>query len=266
MRIAACATVAVAGLAVATFAGGRVHAEQTRQPTRAELSTAAATAVAQRWERMPAGRLFPATIGYTTDLQTKETATRLGIDPRTACARALDGTLLRRAERDGCVAGLRAGYADQLGGSVYTLGILVFPDKAKASAFYAKVPVIGYPAAGLRALTVPGTAAARFGDAARQAAAVQVAGPYVVLAVAGYADGRPAHAADERRDSVFDPVSQLVTAIAAPLAKPVAVRCGTTGWACAITSHPDIPPPPPTLTQIRPDEMKTLNQIRAPAV
>ena len=265
MRIAACATVAVAGLAVATFAGGRVHAEQTRQPTRAELSTAAATAVAQRWERMPAGRLFPATIGYTTDLQTKETATRLGIDPRTACARALDGTLLRRAERDGCVAGLRAGYADQLGGSVYTLGILVFPDKAKASAFYAKVPVIGYPAAGLRALTVPGTAAARFGDAARQAAAVQVAGPYVVLAVAGYADGRPAHAADERRDSVFDPVSQLVTAIAAPLAKPVAVRCGTTGWACAITSHPDIPPPPPTLTQIRPDEMKTLNQIRAPA-
>ena len=147
MRIAACATVAVAGVAVATFAGGRVHAEQTRQPTRAELSTAAATAVAQRWERMPAGRLFPATIGYTTDLQTKETATRLGIDPRTACARALDGTLLRRAERDGCVAGLRAGYADQLGGSVYTLGILVFPDKAKASAFYAKVPVIGYPAA-----------------------------------------------------------------------------------------------------------------------
>ena len=265
MRIAACATVAVAGLAVATFAGGRVHAEQTRQPTRAELSTAAATGVAQRWERMPAGSVFPATIGYTTDLQTKETATRLGIDPRTACARVLDGTLLRRAERDGCVAGLRADYADQLAGSVYTLGILAFPDRAKASAFYAKVPVAGYPATGLHALTVPGTAAARFGDAARQAVAAQLAGPYVVLAVAGYTDGRPANTAGERRDSVFDPATQLVTAIAAPLAKPVAVRCGTTEWACAITSYPDIPAPPPTLAQIRPDEMKTLNQIRAPA-
>ena len=79
MRIAACATVAVAGLAVATFAGGRVYAEQTRQPTQAELSAAAATGVAQRWERVPAGGVFPATIGYATDLQTKETATRLGM-------------------------------------------------------------------------------------------------------------------------------------------------------------------------------------------
>ena len=185
MRIAACATVVMAGVAVATFAGGRVHAEQTRQPTGAELSTAAATGVAQRWERMPAGRVFPATIGYTTDLQTKEAATRLGIDPRTACSRALDGTLLRQAERDGCVAALRADYADQLAGSVYTLGIFAFPDKAKASAFYAKVPLVSYPATGLHALAVPGTAAAGFGDAARQAATAQLAGPYVVLAVAG---------------------------------------------------------------------------------
>ncbi len=132
--------------------------------------------------------------------------------------------------------------------------------------------MVSYPATGLRALAIPGTAAALFDDAARQASAAQLAGPYVVLAVAGYADGRPANAADERRDSVFDPASQLVSAVAAPLARPVTVRCGTTEWACGesgetgdgIQGIPDIPAPPPNLAQIRPDELKALDQIQAP--
>ena len=260
VRIAACATVAVAGLAVAGFAGSRAYAEQTRPPSPAELSVAATTGVAQRWERTPAGAIFPATIRYSTDLLTRETATRIGIGPGVACAEAVDGTLLSRAERDGCVAGLRADYADQLAGSVYTLGVLAFGSAAGASAFYARLPLTSYPAAGLRALAISGTPAALFGDAARQASAAQLAGPYVVLAVAGYADGRPANAAGERRDSVFDPASQLVSAVAAPLARPVTVRCGTAEWACSTS---DVPPPAPN--QIRPDEMKTLDQIQAPA-
>ena len=269
MRIAACVTAAVAGVAVAAFAGGQAYAEQTRQPTRAELSAAAADGAAQRWERLPAGQIFPAAIRYTTDLQTRETAIRVGIDPRTACAQAVDGTLLGAAERDGCVAGVRADYTDELAGSVYTVGVLAFPTVARADAFYASLPVAGYPATGLRALAVAGTAAALFGDAARQASTAQ-AGPYVVLAVGGYADGRPANAGDERRDSVFDPATQLVSAIAAPLARPVTVRCGTAEWACDVTGQggqgvPAIPPPPPNLAQIRPDEMKTLGQIQAPA-
>jgi subtilisin family serine protease len=273
VRIAACVTAAVAGVAVAAFAGGQAYAGQTRQPTRAELSAAAAAGVAQRWERVPAGQIFPAAIRYSTDLQTRETATRIGVDPRIACAQAVGGTLLGAAERDGCVAGVRADYTDQLAGSVYTVGILAFPTVAKADAFYASLPVAGYPPAGLRALAIPETAAALFDDAARQASTAQPAGPYVVLAVAGYADGRPANAGDERRDSVFDPASQLVSAIAAPLAKPVTVRCGTTEWACDMNGGqggqggqgvPAIPPPPPDLAQIRPEEMKTLGQIQAP--
>ena len=175
MRIAACVTAAVAGVAVATFAGGQAYAEQTRQPTRAELSAAAAAGVAQRWERLPAGQIFPAAIRYTTDLQTKETATRVGIDPRTDCAQAVDGTLLGAAERDGCVAGVRADYTDELAGSVYTVGVLAFPTVARADAFYASLPVAGYPATGLRALAIAGTAAALFDDAARQAATAQPA-------------------------------------------------------------------------------------------
>lgn len=262
VKLAACATVATAGLAVAILAAGRAHAEQVREPTPAELSAAAAVGVAQRWERTPAGKIFPASIGYSTDLMTKETASRVAINPQDACASAVDGTLRALAAHDGCVAGLRADYADQLRGSVYTLGVLAFGSPAGAASFYRQIPPRAYPAAGLNALAVRGTPAALFTDAARQTSAARLAGPYVVLAVAGYSDGRHANAADERRDSVFDPARQLVAAVAAPLASPLAVRCGSAGWACAVPAAPV--PPPPALNQIRPDELAMLRQIGVP--
>ena len=260
VRIAACATAAVAGLALAVAAAGRVQSEYSRKPTPAELAAAAAAGVVQRWERVPAGQLFPAAIRYHTDLQTSETASRVGIDGHDACAGAVDGTLIGLAERDGCVAGLRADYTDQLRGAVYTLGILAFGSPAKASAFYVRMPLSAYPATGLRALAIGGTPSALFANGARQASAAQLAGPYVVLGVAGYADGRPAKSADERRDTVFDPTSQLVSAVAAPLANPVTVRCGTVEWACSEADNPV----PSTIEQVRPDELKTLDQIHAP--
>jgi type VII secretion-associated serine protease mycosin len=254
----------VIGIAVAVAAGGRAHAEQARKPTPAEISAAGAAGVAQRWERAPAGVIFPAAIRYTSDLFTHETASRVGIAPGTSCAAALDGTLRRLAESDGCVAGMRADYTDELNGSVYTLGVLAFPTAGEAARFYNAVPAGGYPATGLHALAIGGTAAALVRDGARQASAAQAAGPYVVLAVAGYADGRPALAGGERRDSVFDPASQLVSAIAAPLARPVAVRCGSSEWACDLTGS-NTPAPPSSIVQIRPAELKTLDQIHAPA-
>ena len=264
MRIIACAVAAPLGLAVAIAAGGRAHAELVRRPTTAELSAAAATGAAQRWEREPAGQIFPASIAYTTSLSTTETASRVGIAPGDACAAAVDGTLASQAQRDGCVAALRADYTDQLRGAVYTLGVLAFGSTARASGFYDNLPSAQYPATGLRALAMPGTPAALFGDAARQLAIAQLAGPYVVLAVAGYADGRPASTDSERRDVVFDPASQLVTAIAAPLAKPVTVRCGGAEWTCADPA-PGLPPPPADLAAVRPDEMQALDQIEVPA-
>jgi subtilisin family serine protease len=260
VRLTAGATVALAGLAVAVVAGAHAHAMDTAPPTRAELSAASAIGIAQRWERMPAGAIFPATIGYTSDLSTKETATRVGIDPADGCASAVDGTLHALAARDGCVAGVRADYTDQLRGSVYTIGVLAFPSATRASQFYARLPRGGYPATGLRAFAVPGTPAALFDDAGRQTSAAQPAGPYVVLAVAGYSDGRPASAKQERRTSVFFPATQLVSAVAAPLARPLTVRCGTAEWACGTLS---VPVPPATLAQIRPEELRALDQIDA---
>jgi type VII secretion-associated serine protease mycosin len=264
VRIIACAVAAPLGLAVAVVAGGRAHAELVRKPTPAELSAAAATDVTQRWEREPAGQVFPAHIAYTTDLGTTETASRVGIAPAGSCAAAVDGTLASQAGRDGCVAALRADYTDQLRGAVYTLGVLAFGSTARASDFYDSLPPADYPATGLRALAMPGTPAALFGEAARQLAIAQQSGPYIVLAVAGYADGRPASTASERRDVVFDPAIQLATAVAEPLGRPVTVRCGATEWTCDDPA-PGLPPPPPDLAAVRPDEMQALDQIEVPA-
>jgi hypothetical protein len=265
MGITACAAVAVLGLGTAGFGGWNARALAERGPTAAELSAAAATGAAQRWEREPASALFPATIKYTTDLQTSEKATRVLIGTSSACASgtgaALDATLRSLAVKYGCVAAPRATYIDALGGSVYTVSVLAFPSASAAADFDGQLPTDPYPAAGLRAMPVPGTAAARFDDAARQAAASQQTGPYVVLAVAGYADGRPARSSGERRDTVFDPVSQIVSAVAAPLDRQIAVRCGNGEFTCLAGAAPN----PPSPGQVRPYVMSMLGQIGVPA-
>jgi hypothetical protein len=259
VRLVACAAAAAVGLAAGVLGGTRAYADATRKPTAAELSAASAIGVAQRWERLPAGQVFPAAIKYSTELLTTEKATRLGIATAHGCAAALDSTGQSLAQRYGCAGGLRASYADQLRGVIYTVGVLAFPTEAKASTFYDKLPVENYPATGLHALALPGTPAALFTDRARQAATSQLAGPYVVLAVAGYADGRPASTANERRDSDFDPAGALAKAVADPLGKPRPARCGTTEWACL--EEASAPPTPTSIGQIRPAEMFTLDQI-----
>jgi type VII secretion-associated serine protease mycosin len=264
ISITVCAAIAALGLAAGGVGGIKARSIATRKPTAAELSAAGAVGAAQRWEREPAADIFPASFGYTTNLQTKETATRLAIGAGRDCAAALDGTLSRLASQDGCAAGMRATYADALGGTVYTVGVLAFPDAARAAAFYNHVPVDPFPATGLHALAVAGTAAARFTDAARQALAAQQAGPYVVLTVAGYADGRAASASDERRDAVFDePASDLNAAVAGPLEKPVPVRCGGAEWSC-LAAGGDVPTPPP-YQEIRPFVMNMLDKVEVPA-
>lgn len=260
--ISVCATVAALGLTVAGFGGLQARALMTRRPTRAELAAAAAAGVAQRWEREDAGAVFPATLGYQTDLQTSEKATRLGIGTGRDCAAAVDATLRHSAARYRCVAGLRATYADALGGLVYTVGVLAFPDSSDATGFFGEVSTSNYPATGLNALPVAGTAAGLFRDGQRQSSDAQLAGTYVVLAVGGYADGRRAQAGTERRDVDFDPEDYLVSAVASRLARPAAVRCGGTEWTCLAG---DTPITPPSYEQIRPYEMAMLNQISVPA-
>ena len=228
----AIAVVAVICLIAAFSAGSRAHAELTRKPTAAELSAAVALGVASRWQRWTAGQIFPARLSYTTDLLNQETAQRAGIAPADNCVAALDAPVAATARRYGCRAAVRASYVDQLGGVVYTVGVLAFPSPGAAGHFIGRYQAGRSPVSGLRALALPGTGAAAFSDSARQAASAQQNGPYVVLTAAGYADGRPAAATGERRASIFDPATQLANQIGMPLTEPVTVRCATPEWSC----------------------------------
>jgi hypothetical protein len=220
-------------LIVAVLAGHAAIAQQTRRPTAAERAAAAATAVARRWRTWPAGRIFPATLGYTTRLLNDDTARRVGISPDDQCAAALDPALAGPARRDGCRAGLRASYVDELQGVVYTTGVLAFSTPAKARAFDRGLSLARPPVTALRALAVPGTAAARFANASRQTATARQDGPYVLLTVAGYADGRPAAASGQHNPTAFAAAGQLADAILAPLNRPAVVDCAATRqWSC----------------------------------
>ena len=230
--ITICGVIAVGSLGIAIQAARYAHEESTRRPLAAEIAQARTTAIAQRWERLPAGVIFPATVAYTTAQDTSESATRLGISSGDSCQRSLDDTVAGAAQRYGCVAVLRASYADQLGGTVYTVGVVVFPGNANARGFASSVPAAANPATGLDALAVSGTAAALFTNSARQTTILEAIGPYVVLAVSGYADGRPASKAAEPRNSVFVPIQRLMAAVGRPLAAPQVVSCGTTEFKC----------------------------------
>ncbi len=221
-------------LLAAVLAGRAAIVQQTRRPTAAERAAAAATAVARRWRSWPAGRIFPATLGYTTRLLNNDTARRVGISPDDQCAAALDPALAGPARRDGCRAGLRASYVDELQGVVYTTGVLAFPSPAKARAFDRGLrPSRRRPAATLRALAFPGTAAARFADGARQTATARQDGPYVLLTVAGYADGRPSAAPGQYNPIAFGAAGDLAKAILVPLNRPAVVDCtATRQWSC----------------------------------
>jgi hypothetical protein len=219
-------------LAVAIVAGTAARAELTSKPTPAELSAAAALAVASRWRSWPAGQIFPTELGYTTNLATRETARRIGIAPQTACPAGVDAVLRRPAARDGCQAVLRATYVDQLRGVVYTVGVLPFATGRGAERFVRGLEADRSDVIGLSALAFPGTASAAFSDAARQAATAQQRGTYVVLTVSGYADGRPAAAASEARASVFAPATQLASRIIGLLTVPAVGNCRSPQWSC----------------------------------
>lgn len=228
----AVAVAAVVCLVAGVISGRRAYTEMTRKPTQAELSAASSAGVASRWERVPAGQIFPASLGYETGLLTQETAQRIGIATGHGCASAVDTAVAVLAGRYGCRAGLRATYLDELGGVTYTLGVLAFPDPRDALRFYVRYPSGQFPVSGLQALALPGTPAAAFTDVARQAATAAQFGPYIVLSVSGYADGRPAAATDERRASVFSPATQLASEVGMPLDRPVSVNCQAREWSC----------------------------------
>jgi hypothetical protein len=222
---------AAACLVVAIAAGLAARADLTRRPTTAQRAAAAAKAVADRWRDWSAGRIFPATLSYSTSLLTTETASRVGVAKQVTCVSAIKPSLDGLATSDHCQAGLRATYVDQLDGVVYTVGVLAFPNSRDAGAFAARLPGQAGPIS-LLPLALPDTASAQFGPATGQAATASHGGPFVVLTVAGYADGQPAGPGQQARPSIFAPAAQLASEVIGPLTRPVTVNCSNQAWSC----------------------------------
>jgi hypothetical protein len=219
-------------LAVALAAGAAARADLIRKPSTAQREAAAAEAVADRWRDWPAGHIFPATLTYSTNLLTSETASRVGVAPESTCGTAIEPSLMRLAAGEHCRAGLRATYVDELDGVVYTIGVLAFPDSHDAAMFATRLTASETGPISLLPLALPDTASAQFGPAAGQASTASHGGPFVVLTVAGYADGEPAGPGQQARPAIFTPAAQLAGDVIGPLTRPVTVNCGSRAWSC----------------------------------
>lgn len=156
--------------------------------------------LARRWRALPESRIFPADVRYTLTGAAFPpakglplTARRLGVARPAGCAKGAGRSAARILDRYGCTQLLRATYVDSTGSMIVTVGVAVLRDGRSAAAADALLAGEGRggPPASLRPAPVPGTLAAHFSRAQRQLSWDAHAGPYVILATAGYADGRP---------------------------------------------------------------------------
>jgi hypothetical protein len=161
-----------------------------------------------RWRQMPAGQIFPGSVGYNLpdtviqrDSQLRLSAVRVAIAPQSRCAAAGSQAAAEVLRQNGCEAILRATYVDQTMSFVMTVGVAVLPTAGAASVASADlagtqlaarhaVPASTPAGAAVRTVHFTGAAAGLY-DYSPQISATVAAGPYLVMYAAGYADGRP---------------------------------------------------------------------------
>jgi hypothetical protein len=218
-------------LTALVVAGIRVTGELTRTANAGERQRASALELARRWQSWPAGKIFPAELGYSLEVGGRETARLVGIGAAASCDTGLDSAAAVAVRSYGCRAVLRATYLDQSQGSAMTVGVVAFADERSAALAKGRLRSAGAPAR-LRALAFPDSAVARFADSAVQkSAAAAQSGPYVAFAVIGYADGRPPPR-DRQAGLLPDVADDLAKAVLTPLATPARVDCAEPGWSC----------------------------------
>jgi hypothetical protein len=194
--------------------------------------------VSGRWRSLPAGDIFPDSVGYTlpgtvvqNDPPLTLRAVRVEIAPQAGCAAgASDAAVAEVLHRDGCEAMLRATYVDQTMSFVMTVGVAVLPTADAATAasdglsvtqLAAAVKGSGAIPAGVRTVHFGGADGAMY-DYSRQLSATLASGPYLVMYAAGYADGRP------RVQLGHDSYSQVeITSLAQGVATKVANSLGS---------------------------------------
>ena len=166
--------------------------------------------VLRRWQTIPAGQIFPASVPYQLSAKVLQDATPLNLDALRVsiapqepdCAKAVTsaavGATLRR---NGCEAVLRATYVDATRSYVMTIGVAVLPNAAAAASADSGLASPRLTAAhdvGAGGRVPAGVRVVRFGGAAsglydyhRQVSKSFTAGPYLIMYAVGYADSRP---------------------------------------------------------------------------
>ncbi len=190
-RLIALGVLIVLGIACIGGGGFLLVRELGRKATKAEVAAAVQQEVASRWRRLPAGKVFPATVSYTDSENITTTARLVGIATPASCQSALDASIARAVRRLGCTVVLRATYLDASGTLVTTIGVAVL--RSAGAAGDADVRLTGGTlTTGVRAVTFAGTIASGFGDQQRVIFGIEHGtGPYLFFYTGGYADGRP---------------------------------------------------------------------------
>ena len=191
------ALIALGAVLIASGAAALIN-ELTRPPSAAEAAAALQQEIATRWERLPAGKIFPATIRYQDSDGNWMVAHRVGIARPASCRAALDSAGDKLVRGLGCATILRATYVDASGALATTVGVAVLRSPAEARQA-ARIAVSLAPSNGLHAVTFGGTVAGEFGDAARGMQGGVAGGPYIFLYTTGFTDGQPSTAAAQRR-------------------------------------------------------------------
>ena len=210
-RRAAAITALILGLVgFAASMAGVVIQVLPRQFTAGEQRKIEAWEVMRRWQTMPAGQIFPASVSYQLSAHTLQDAApldvdaiRVGIAPQVSdCAKAVTSSAAGAALRsNGCRAVLRATYIDATRSYVMTVGVAVLPTAAAAAnadsglsrprlAAARDAAGAGRLPAGVLVVRFGGTAG-RLYDYNRQISKSFTAGPYLVMYAAGYSDSRP---------------------------------------------------------------------------
>jgi len=190
----------------------------------------------RRWRAWPAGQIFPRTLGYDVPGYAFSghrglhlTARRAGIARMAHCARAVDPPAAKILTGQGCQVVLRATYVDATRSLVTTVGVAVMPSPAAAASAATALSAGSGVRPGIVPVPFPRTVAALFGDQERQLTVATSDGPYLVLSVAGYADGRPRVriSTDGYTDAeMFSLANGLAKAVEKPLsAAPAAPHC-----------------------------------------
>jgi hypothetical protein len=186
----------ILGLAISVV--GVVVQLMPRQFSATQRQQIEAWQVGNRWRSWAAGQIFPREISYTLPgtmfnggSSLPLTADRVGIAKQAKCRAAAPPAAAGVLAQHGCLAVLRATYEDTTQTLAVTIGVAVLPAASAARQTAKALGGSGDPRSGVRTVAFRRTATARFGDRSQKLSWDGTAGPYLVLATAGYADGRP---------------------------------------------------------------------------